>query len=146
MAAINARQQERDSGLWKPEDCVWAIYDSEEHRASSEEKWKEAIQTARDNNIYLAISNPCIELWFLLHFENCFAAIDRAQALRRLRIHIADYEKSEAIYERHLKEPTQAAVERASKMAKFAQESGKQPYENPHAGIGELIARLLNLA
>ena len=31
----------------------------------------------------LALSNPCVELWFLLHFEERTAFIDRREAQRR---------------------------------------------------------------
>jgi hypothetical protein len=38
---------------------------------------------AADNEINLAVSSPCIELWFVLHFEEQTAHIERNDAQRR---------------------------------------------------------------
>jgi hypothetical protein len=45
-------------------DSVWCVFDIDDHP-----KVGEAKEMARDNNIKLAISNPCFELWLLLHFR-----------------------------------------------------------------------------
>jgi hypothetical protein len=42
-----------------------------------------AIELATGKGISIAVSNPCIELWFLLHFHDQRAAIDRAEAQRK---------------------------------------------------------------
>jgi len=45
--------------------------------------------------IFVAIvSIPCFELWLLLHFENIFHLIERADVLKKLLNHIPHYEKS----------------------------------------------------
>ena len=35
---------------------------------------------AKDNRIEVVLSNPCIELWFILHFRDQKARIERRQA------------------------------------------------------------------
>jgi len=48
----------------------------------------------RDNFIFIE-NNPCIEYWFLLHFEDSTRHFDTdAQLLAQLRKHIPDYSKS----------------------------------------------------
>lgn len=48
---------------------VWCVIDVDQHP-----RLGDALQQARDNGICVALSNPCIELWLLLHFqEQCGA-------------------------------------------------------------------------
>jgi hypothetical protein len=55
-------------------DYVWCVFDVDEHPFVPEAK-----QQAHDNRIDLAVSNPCFELWFLLHFQDQTAHIERAR-------------------------------------------------------------------
>ena len=43
----------------------WCVFDRDEHP-----KVGEALNMAKDNRIKVAYSNPCIELWFVLHCES----------------------------------------------------------------------------
>lgn len=45
-------------------DHIWCVFDIDEHPFVPE-----ARQQARDNRIDVAVSNPCFELWLLLHFQ-----------------------------------------------------------------------------
>jgi hypothetical protein len=56
----------------------WCIFDVDEHP-----KIPEALELARMNDINIALSSPCLELWFLIHFGNQTAYIDRREAQRR---------------------------------------------------------------
>jgi hypothetical protein len=69
-------------------DEVWCVFDVDEHP-----KLPDARQQARDNGIKLAISNPCFELWLLLHFREQNAHIERKAVARLLRTHIRGYGK-----------------------------------------------------
>ena len=66
--AIRARAAElRDErrGRGKASDEVWCMFDFDVHP-----QVPEAIELARRNEINMAASNPCVELWFLLHQRN----------------------------------------------------------------------------
>lgn len=56
----------------------WCVFDVDEHP-----KISEALDLARANEINVALSSPCIELWFLIHFEDRTAYLDRKEAQRR---------------------------------------------------------------
>jgi hypothetical protein len=56
----------------------WCVFDIDEHPHV-----REALELATSNGIHVAVSNPCIELWFLLHFQDQHAAIHRHDAQRR---------------------------------------------------------------
>ncbi len=63
-------------------DEFWCVFDVEWPR--NHPGLSEAIERARQNDIQLAISNPCFELWLILHFQNQGAWLDNAAA-RRMR-------------------------------------------------------------
>lgn len=69
------QDEKRDRG--RAHDEVWCVFDVDQHR-----NLKHAVSLAREHGIHLAISNPCIELWFLLHYEDQTAFIGRHDAQR----------------------------------------------------------------
>lgn len=67
---------------------IWCVFDVDEHPLL-----RESQKQASDNGISVAISNPCIEIWFLLHFSDQTANIHRDTARRSLEVHIPGYAK-----------------------------------------------------
>jgi hypothetical protein len=58
----------------------WCVFDIDEHPDV-----RIALELAESKGIQVAVTNPCVELWFLLHFEDQRAAIDRVEAQRKIR-------------------------------------------------------------
>jgi hypothetical protein len=53
-----------------------------------------AVALAARNEILLAVSNPCFEVWLPLHFERCMAALrGYDQVKKRIRRHVPDFDK-----------------------------------------------------
>lgn len=71
-------RKERDSFAKAFE--VWAVFDRDEHP-----QFETPIQKAEARNIQVAYSNPCFELWGLLHYWAVDAPLDRHAAQRELR-------------------------------------------------------------
>ena len=69
-------------------DAVWAVFDVDEHP-----ELKTAIQLARDNRIELAISNPCFELWLLLHHRDPPGIKHRHAVQKLLKKVMGEYDK-----------------------------------------------------
>jgi hypothetical protein len=44
-------------------------------------------------DITLLVSNPCIEIWFLLHLEDCRSEISTEECIKRLSSHFRKYKK-----------------------------------------------------
>ena len=59
-------------------DSVWAVFDRDDH-----ERFNEAVDLARGNNIKTAVSNPCFELWGILHYELLDAPTHRQSSGKR---------------------------------------------------------------
>lgn len=65
---------------------VWAVFDVDEHP-----NIPQATDMAAGNDIFIAQSNPCIEIWPLLHLEFHRAYIHRHDLQRKLATHMASY-------------------------------------------------------
>ena len=77
VAEKKRNDREARRGRGRAHDEVWCVFDVDEHPDLNQ-----AVSLARDHDIHLAISNPCIELWFLLHFQPQGAFIHRHYAQR----------------------------------------------------------------
>ena len=67
---------------------VWCVFDVDNHP-----NIPEARIMAADHGIELAISNPCFELWLLLHHRDCPGELHRHTAQTMLKDHVAGYDK-----------------------------------------------------
>ena len=85
-AAQTAKAEKDENLLW---DEVWAVFDVDEHP-----HLEEAITSANKENITMAISNPCFELWLLLHFKDQRASIHRHNAQSDVKTFLRDYGKA----------------------------------------------------
>ncbi len=61
----------------------WCVFDRDQHP-----KLPDAMQLAAARGIMVAFSNPCIELWFLLHFTDQRAELDTRTAQRCAERHL----------------------------------------------------------
>lgn len=74
----DARAAKRRRG--DPYDQYWCVFDIDIHPLIDE-----ALECAARNGIEIAFSNPCVELWFLLHFRDQNAYIEREDVQRQTR-------------------------------------------------------------
>ena len=84
-AEEEAKRQHDQNLLWNE---VWAVFDVDEHPNLAE-----ARDLAMNKGIRAAISNPCFELWALLHVQDQRAHIERHKARAGLQTHLSDYDK-----------------------------------------------------
>lgn len=112
-------------------DEVWCVFDLDDFDVV------DALKLAGRGGIRLAISNPCFELWLLLHFENCTAAMTGyTQLRRRLRRHIADYDKGCGTFDQ-FRPTVPAAIDRAKALAP----AGTEHLCNPATGVWALAGK-----
>lgn len=65
-------------------DEVWCVFDAEAKITQiARPNLLQALAYANTHKISVALSNPCFELWLLLHAEDCFGWIDSQQAQSR---------------------------------------------------------------
>lgn len=116
---------------------VWCVYDVDEHP-----KLLDARQQAEAHGIRLAISNPSFELWFLLHFQEQTAHIERDAARHGCAEHMDGYVKH-ATY-RLLAPRFELAINRARALDQRHASNG-EPGANPSTGAVHLALRLKSL-
>jgi hypothetical protein len=132
------KEAKRKAKAWWDEflsyDEVWCVFDVDEHP-----HLPDARQQARDNGIYLAVSNPCFELWALLHFQAQTAFLERGDARSRLQRHLPHYNKALPFARLH---PNYAeAVQRAEELER-RREDADDPGGNPSTGVHRLTERI----
>jgi hypothetical protein len=141
-AAAQKKQAEKEAKRFADEnlkyDEVWCVYDVDQHP-----KLADAYQQARDNGIELAISNPCFELWLLLHFADQNAHIERNKAARLLRTHIPGYAKRAAFD--NLRQGYENAVKRAKILKQRCESSGNEGC-NPSTEVYRLTEHIRALS
>lgn len=101
----------------------------------------EALRLAETENVEVALSNPCFELWLLLHFRDHQAAITGyQQAKSHLVRHHPNYSKAAREFAfAHYRGRWQYAVERARKLAK----QGEEAKVNPSSGMWRLVRKIV---
>ena len=113
---------------------VWCVTDVDEHK-----RLEPALDKAKGNDIRVALSNPCFELWLLLHFRESPGAQHRHELQRRVRNETGgstkhvDFSKYESGY--------QDAVRRAALLTKTALEDG-EPRRNPTTTVYQLTVSI----
>jgi hypothetical protein len=132
------KQSEREAKRGKDQnlryDSVWCVFDVDEHPFVPEAK-----QQAQANAINLAVSNPCFELWFLLHFRDQTAHIERHRVQHLCREHMPGYQKAPPCDA--LRPHEAEATERAIQLENW-QESRGNAGGNPSTGVYQLIRQI----
>ncbi len=117
-------------------DEFWCVFDVEWPR--NHPNLKSVIQQARDNHIKLAVSNPCFELWLILHFQDQAAWLDTADALVVRRD--LDGSKGKGIAVAKYMPHSGEAARRAAELDKLHERNGTCfPDNNPSSGMYRLI-------
>jgi hypothetical protein len=65
----------------EPHDQVWCVFDEDDVKPEIIEA---AFRLARENDIKIAFSNECFELWYVLHFQYMESAFKRNQLKKKV--------------------------------------------------------------
>jgi hypothetical protein len=123
-------------------DVVWCVFDRDDFPISKIEK---AHELAKENDIKICFSNPCFEVWFLLHFTDYTCTLGKCDnVINKLKEHIPKYSKNTNYYETHLKDHTIDAVKRAKSLSKYhkrydACSNILEGYEDPSTQVYTII-------
>lgn len=147
-AAIN----HKNSPNCPDDDIFWVVYDREATSKYPDQLHKNALDKAKANNINVALSNICFELWILLHFKQNtapYASYDNLMAISDLKrelskVGVDNYEKGNADIFRVISAEMGNARNRAKEMNELTKASAarhiKQPYQlNPYTDVHLLL-------
>ena len=117
---------------------IWAVFDCDEHPCINE-----SFQRADSKGIYVAYSNPCFELWALLHIRSQEANIHRHDLQSVLAKELSGYDiKSKKICAVLLNNNYDEAKERAINLSKRHEAVGS-PFANPYTDIYKLLDKII---
>lgn len=103
-------------------DSVWSVFDVDQK--PRERRIGEAKQVAKNNGINLSISNPCFELWALLHFEDYGKPSNQQQVQSRLRKFLPEYGRKKLIPFDRISDLYDLALRRATLLLRQREREG----------------------
>jgi hypothetical protein len=118
-------------------DEFWCVFDVEWPK--NHPGLRDAIDRAKANGIKLAISNPCFELWLILHFREHGSWLDNSEAVR-LRRELDGSPGKSLDAARYLPHMEDAACRAAELDTRHARNGTTFPHDNPSSGMHALIA------
>ncbi len=133
-----ANRRSRRGGRGINFDEIWCVFDVDQHPNLAQ-----AINEAEQSSIGVALSNPCFELWLILHYEDRTAYIDCRDAQRRAHeLGAIDDKRLEPNNVNILLSGYEAAKARAQQLRERHLANGLRPAENPSSTVWELVERL----
>lgn len=136
-AAQLARSQDRSQSYAK-RDEFWAVFDRDEHP-----NIQEAISCCRNANVGVAFSEPCFELWLILHFQDYDRSDDRYNVQKHLETLCSDYNRAKhkttdcnKLMELVVKAESRAEIQHHRRMKEG------DPLRRPYTTVYELTRRI----
>lgn len=112
---------------------AWIVCDVDEFEIDG------AAAISQRQNVAIAWSNPCFEVWLIIHFrEGCSPLQNGRDAEVKLKQLLPGYDKSNLNFD-HFKPNVRVAVERSMRL-------GDAPTDNPSTSVGALVKFLLDRA
>jgi hypothetical protein len=119
-----AKRRDRDDF-----DQAWAVCDVDQFTVEG------ASSLARESQIELIWSNPCFEVWLILHKGDCAGYLENGRrAETRLRGHLTHWNKTDLRFD-DFRDGISDAVRRAKAL-------GEAPHANPSTAVWRLIESL----
>ena len=157
MKFVKTSKDTDPAGMYKSLDTYWKNNDLSERNGDkafivldldcSDYKAKRIEELSRKTkNIKFIVSNPCIEVWFLMHFGfSTHQFKDSKEPKRELRKYIKDEEESSEIAE--IRKPQlSVAKANAERLRKYYEEMGAQWIStecNPMTDVPKIIEKLI---
>jgi hypothetical protein len=145
---LGVLQDLRNHPSYQEFDHQWIVIDRDQERTNSGghpiSNFNQAISDAKREGIKIAYSNPCFEIWYLLHFEYRNTAIDRDELCKKLETDIG-YQKNKL--PRLSPDQQKTAIRNAKNLIESWQSQSPQnpvspATDNPSTTVHELVVLL----
>lgn len=129
--------REARRGRGSASDEYWCVIDVDRHPHVDR-----AVEKAQANSVAIAVSNPCIELWFVLHFQDHTAHIktETAQDISQRELKCGKALNQDAL--QRLAERYLDAKTRAENLERKHRDDGNPPRWNPSSSVWTLIDQI----
>ena len=92
----SAKQEELDL----KDGDILACFIDVDFKNGRDQELRAAMKLARQNNVSVFLSNPCFEIWYLLHFRYSTKLYgSNEEVIKELGSYISDYSKSKDVYD-----------------------------------------------
>ncbi len=125
-------------------DRAYCIFDTDLDERKNMQIIK-ARKLAKKYHIIMITSNPCIELWFLLHFEYTTAWLSNNDVINKLKKYYPKYEKNINIFP-EIKDKVFEAIKNAKKLESFQLDNNKiigMVDANPSTEMYKIVEELI---
>jgi hypothetical protein len=137
-----AKERNRASAVSAEIDEVWCVFDVEWPR--NHPNLHQALALAQSNDIKVAVSNPCFELWLALHFRPCAGLLTTSEA-EKLRQQL-DGRSGKGVDGEIYMPLREEASGRARRLDAEHRRNGKAfPKDNPSSGMYKLLDALVTI-
>ena len=136
------RRSRRKKESFEESDQVWAVFDRDEHP-----HFDEAVTHCEQNGVYVGRSNPCFELWLILHEKDYDRAESRHEMQKILASLRPEYDRDSAKTPDcdEMIDRVEDAEERSKRQLEN-REQGGNPYGNPSTTVGRLTRAIREAA
>jgi len=124
-------------------ETTWCVFDIE---SKPQEIIDKTIKNA-GKNIYIITSNPCFELWFLLHFQMITSTLNNYDTIQLLKKHITNYKKGNNIF-KLIEDKTTNAIKNSRRLNDSHNSHDLNIYNvscNPHTKIYQIIEHIFDI-
>jgi len=119
---------------------VWCVFDKDKN---IDDLYNQLIaKRAKEESIHIAYSNPCFELWFLLHFDYCDSQLSGKDCEKKLCSRMQDYSKTDAGLFDKFADKQATAIKHAETLMKMWEGKTDFAKHNPSTTVHELVTRL----
>ena len=134
-----AKAEKKGHGRNGPYDEYWCLFDRDEDFG-----YGDAIVHARDAGINVGYSNPCFELWLLLHSTDISSFVSHHEAQAKCQsLGLVNGKDLCAENWARLADELDAAMQRAIDLRQRNLDIDVLEHENPSTSVDELVRRLL---
>ncbi len=136
----SGRRKKKNS--FEENDEVWAVFDRDEHPHVND-----AVQKCKGNGVGVALSNPCFEVWLILHIAPYDKPDDRHKAQHYLKKCCKDYDlkaRKTANFKEFMPQ-IEEAEKRAERLLRKRNEEG-MPYGVPSTTVFQLTRAIRSAA
>lgn len=128
------RRANKGRNSFERRDQFWAVFDRDEHP-----KFAEAINKAESAGINVCYSNPCFELWLVLHYQDYDRPCRRDEIQRVLRDLMTGYDpdRTKQVNFEEIRQHIEKA-ERRAELQEQRRNDEQSPRENPCTNVFKL--------
>ena len=122
-------------------DEIWCVFDVDSNSNDSLEK----ARRLATGKVKIALSNPCFELWYFLHFAYSEGTLTKDQLVSELEEYLDEYDPVKDYFDKLLPVRS-AAIKNSAKLVKKHIDAGTalmSRASNPSTQIGDLVRFIL---